>query len=41
MSMRGEICRVLDHYKSGRWDRDRAVAQLEKYILLKLSENKL
>lgn len=32
MSLRGEFCRVLDKYKSGAWDRDRAAAQLEKYF---------
>lgn len=32
MSLRGEFCRVLDKYKSGKWTRDESVAALEKYF---------
>jgi hypothetical protein len=32
MSLRGEFCRVLDKYKSGKWDRDKSAEALEKYF---------
>lgn len=32
MSLRGEFCRILDKYKSGKWDRDKCVEALEKYF---------
>lgn len=33
MSLRGEFCRILDKYKSGKWSRDKAAAALARYFL--------